>query len=165
MARSNKGHGIQEVAVVPQYMVASVTPTLDTAAYATGDSLSAADLDFTDVVDNNGGSGRVKKLIVVDNDAQAGPLELWLFTAAVSPAAANAAHSITDGEAATCVGVISVVAANYFASALNAVAHVDVDLPFVCASAANDLFGVIVSRSNKTYTASGLTFKLLVERD
>lgn len=143
----------------PPLVVVSATPTLDTAIYASGDSLHTAVLSFANAVRVSGGSGVVDKLIVVDKDLQSAAGELWLFSASVTPAAANAAHSISGADAALCVGVIPF--GTYYASALNAVSVAkDVRLPFVVA--ATSLFGILVTRGTPTYTAAGLVVSLTI---
>ena len=141
-----------------QTAVVSATPTLDTSAYASGDCLHTAVIQFVGIPD---GIGFIDKMIVVDADLQSVALELWLFSATVTPAAANAAHSISDAHAALCVGVIS--SGPYYASALNSVSVAKgVALPFKCA--ATTLFGILVTRGAPTYTASGLTVSLQISQ-
>lgn len=143
----------------PPLVVVSATPTLDTLIYASGDSLHTAVLSFANAVRVSGGSGVVDKLIVVDKDLQSAAGELWLFSASVTPAAANAAHSISDADAALCVGVIPF--GTYYASALNSVSVAkDIRLPFTVA--ATTLFGIAVTRGTPTYTASGLVVSLQI---
>lgn len=145
----------------PAALVPTVTPTLDTAIYAAGDTLATAVLSFANAVRISGGSGRVRKLVVVDRDAQSAAGELWLFSATVAPAAANAAHSISDADAALCVGVIPF--GTYYASALNSVSVTSVDLPITCA--ATTLFGILVTRGTPTHTAGGLSVTLAIDPD
>ncbi len=139
-----------------------VTPTLDTNAYASGDCLHTTVMTFANAVAVAGGSGTITKLVIVDNDLQSAAGELWLFAATVTPAAANAAHSISDGDAALCIGVIPF--GPYYASALNSVSvNASVSLPIILTG--TSLFAIAVTRGAPTYTASGLTFKLLIEQD
>lgn len=143
----------------PPLVVVSVIPTLDTVAYAAGDSLHTTVMSFANAVRVAGGSGVVDKLLVIDADRQFAAGELWLFSASVTPAAANAAHSISDADAALCVGVIPF--GTYYNSALNSVSvATNVRLPFTVA--ATTLFGIAVTRGTPTYTASGLTFRLQI---
>lgn len=145
----------------PPVVVVSATPTLDTLIYASGDSLHTTVLSFASAVRVTGGSGYVDKLVVVDNDLQSAAGELWLFSASVTPAAANAAHSISDADAALCVGVIPF--GTYYASALNSVSVAkDIRLPFTVA--ATTLFGLLVTRGTPTHTASGLVVSLQISQ-
>jgi hypothetical protein len=141
--------------------VVTATPTLDTSAYHTGDSLHTAIISFANAVDVSL-SGWVEKMVVVDGALQSQPLELWLFSETVTPAAANAAHSITDADAAKCIGVI--YSGAYYASAANSVSVArGVALPIVCA--ATTLYGLLVTRGTPTYAASSLTVSLQISKD
>lgn len=142
-------------------VVVSATPTLDTAIYASGDSLHTAVISFANAVRVAGGTGTIKKMVVIDKDVQSIALELWLFSATVTPAAANAAHSISDADAALCIGVIA--SGTYYASALNSISVASPSLPITCA--ATTLFGILVTRGTPTYTASGLTVALQIAQD
>lgn len=142
--------------------VLSSTPTLDTSAYASGDCLHTAVGTFTNAVSQTGGTGTILKMTVIDADVQSAAGELWLFSATVMPAAANAAHSISDADALLCVGVIPF--GPYYTSALNAVSvNGTVSLPF--SVAATTLYYIAVTRGTPTHSASGLTFKLFVAQD
>lgn len=143
-------------------VVVTATPTLDVAAYASGDCLHTAVISFANAVRVSGGGGRVQSMVVVDAALQSIALELWIFSATVTPAAANAAHSISDGDALLLVGVIA--SGTYYASALNSVSVArDLNMPFTCA--ATTLFGIAVTRGTPTYAASSLLFRLQIDQD
>ena len=145
----------------PPSVVVSATPTLDTSIYAAGDSLHTAAIEFAAAVRVSAGTGRVRKVVVVDKDLQSAAGELWLFSATVTPAAANAAHSISDADAALCVGVIPF--GTYYASALNSISVASPDLPIKCA--ATSLFGILVTRGTPTHSAAGLVVSLQIAQD
>ena len=141
--------------------VVSASPTLDTSAYASGDCLHTTVITFTSAVGASL-SGFVEKMVVVDNAVQSQPLELWLFSATVTPAAANAPHSISDAHAALCIGVI--YSGPYYASALNSVSVAKgVGLAIKCA--ASSLFGILVTRGTPTSAADSLTVVLHISED
>ena len=143
-------------------VVVSATPTLDTNIYASGDCLHTAVIAFANAVRTNAGSGVIGKLVVVDASAQTAAGELWLFSDTVTPAAANAAHSISDADALKCVGVIPF--GTYYASALNTVSVArDLNLPF--AVAATTLYGILVTRGTPTYAVGSLTASLQIDQD
>lgn len=145
----------------PALIVTSVTPTLDTAIYASGDSLHTTVLSFASAVRVSGGSGRVRKLLVIDKAAQSAAGELWLFSATVTPAAANAPHSISDADVV--LGVAVIPFGTYYASALNSISIANVDQPINCA--ATTLFGILVTRGTPTYAADSLVVTLQIEPD
>ena len=139
-----------------------IVPSLDTSIYASGDSLHTAVLEFPDAVAAGGGA-YVESMVIVDGAAQSQPCELWLFDQTVTPAAANAAHSISDIDAAKCLGVIS--SGVYYASALNSVSVAKgVSLPVKAAGTGTSLFGILVTRGTPTYAASSLTVSLILSR-
>ena len=142
----------------------TATPTLDTSAYASGDCLHTAVISFSNVASQSGGTGTITKLVVIDKDVQSAAGELWLFDTAVTPATANAAHAISDADAAHCVGVIPF--GPYYASSNNSVSvNGTTRLTFKAASGDSTLYAIAVTRGTPTYTASGLTFSLIVYQD
>ena len=110
--------GDEALHVAQPFVAVTATPLLDTSAYASGDALHVTTMKFAECFGDSR-SGYVEKMVIVDNAVQSQPCELWLFRGPITSAAANAAHSISDADAAKCVGVISSGA--YFASALNSV--------------------------------------------
>lgn len=146
----------------------TVTPTLDTSAYVSGDCLHTAVIEFVNAFGtlHAAGPGQlqgwVDKLTIIDKDKQAAAGELWLFNSSVTPAAANAAHSISDADAAKCVGVIPFGA--YYDSALNSVSFAkNINLSVV--SLSTSLWGILVTRGTPTYTASGLVVTIELTQD
>ena len=100
----------------------TVNPVLTVAgAYIAGDFVgtSAAAIAFANAVRVAGGSGVIESAVLIDAALQSASCELWLFDTAVTPPADNAAWTISDGNAATCIGVIPF--STYYASALNSV--------------------------------------------
>ena len=151
----------QVIPVGSKLTVVAVTPTIDTAAYASGDTLTPV-MTFADVAIAAGGSGCIVGLTVVDAAAQSAAAELWLFTASPTVPALNAAWSISDADAATCIGVIPF--GPYYASALNSVSCKSVTFPFVT-GATTAIYGVAVIRAAGTYAATDLKFVLRVAKD
>lgn len=145
----------------PPVVTVSATPTLDTSIYASGDSLHTTVISFASAVRTTAGTGTVRKMVVLDKIAQSIALELWLFSATVTPAAANAAHAISDADAALCIGVIP--SGTYYASSNNSISVTSPALPITCA--ATTLFGILVTRGTPTYGASDLVVSLVIEQD
>lgn len=161
-------YGYKEVGSVRDSVVVRVTlADLETTALDSGDVAHTAVLNFADVVAQNGQSGVISKMTVIDKDAQGIDLELWLFNATVTIPAADAAWSISDADAAKCVGIIRTATDGvWFASALNKIGQVrNLNLPFKCDAADVDLYGAIVTRGTPTYTAAGLVIDLTIDRD
>ena len=144
----------------------TATPTLDTSAYATGDALHTADIEFTYALGSNGGTGTVTGLTVIDRDDQGTAGELWLFSAttAATTHTANGAWSLHDTDVANCVAVLSF--GPYFDGANNQVSvRGSISQPVKAAAGSRSLFGVLVTRGAPTYTASGLTVTLYISQD
>jgi len=148
----------------------TVTPVLTVAAaYASGDYIgtSASCMTFSNAVDKVGSSGRVTGCLLVDAALQSLAGELWLFDTVLTPPADSAAWTMTDAVAATCIGVIPLPAASYYASAVNSVCKgvPAAPLAFVCGSTSKDLFGVFVTRDAPAYASGDLTFRLSIIQD
>lgn len=139
---------------------------VDTGIMASGDTVANAIIEFKNVTNTGALSGRIKELTIVDPNASTGANlagELWLFTSTVTPAAANAPHSISDADANLLEAVIPIVAANVYASALNSVAIVQaLDIPFNIA-AGTSLFGIWVTRATPTFTIGTVQVTLQVD--
>lgn len=152
------GSGSGPLSVSQPGTVVSATPTLDTNAYASGDCLHTAVIEFALALPASH-TGFVEKMVIVDALAQSQPCELWLFKSTVTPAAANAAHSISDADALLCIGVIS--SGPYYASALNSVS-VAKALSLAINTTGTSLFGILVTRGTPTYGVGSLTVSLLI---
>ncbi len=139
--------------------VASTGLTTATTAYVAGDVLGA-EMSFTNAVRTSGGRAAIEGAVLVDKAAVIGAVDLFLFRAASTPAADNAANSWADADMLNCVGVVSFPGP--YPSALNRVAMWQGAQPFGCA--ATTLFGVLVTRSDHTFfgAAGDLQVKLFV---
>lgn len=145
----------------------SATPTLTVHdSYASGDFVgtSGTAITFADCARLNGGTGIIQSATLVDYAAQAIACELWLFDATVTPPNDSAAWTISDADAAKCIGVIAFT--NYYSSALNSVSvSGNVGIAFKTASAATALYGCLVTRGAPTYADGDLTIRLVVMQD
>ena len=145
----------------------TVNPVLTVAgAYAAGDFVgtSATALVFANAARVAGGSGVIKSAMLIDAALQSAACELWLFDTAVTPPNDNAAWTISDADAATCIGVIPFT--TYYASALNSVANGIVPNGGIGFSAvATTIWGCIVTRGAPTYASLNLTLRLSIMQD
>lgn len=95
----------------------SVTPTVTAGGYTAADAVGAA-LTFANAVRADGSagssadanSGEIRTVTIIDKAVgnTSTTYELWLFNAAYTGVADNAAFAPTDAEALTCVGVIPI---------------------------------------------------------
>jgi len=143
----------------------TVNPVLTVAgAYIAGDYVgtSAAAIPFANVVRVAGGSGVIESAVLIDAARQSIACELWLFDTAVTPPADNAAWTVSDGNAATCIGVIPF--STYYASALNSVSSPK-GLGIAFSAVATTIWGCLVTRGAPTYASLGLTIRLNIMQD
>jgi len=143
----------------------TVTPTLTVAgAYTAGEFVgtSATALVFANAVRVSAGSGIIESAVLVDYALQSKACELWLFDTAVTPPVDNAAWTITDAHAATCIGVIPF--STYYASALNSVSS-EKGLGIAFKAIATTIWGALVTRGTPTYASGDVTIRLSILLD
>ncbi len=137
-------------------------------AYATGDYMgtSATPQAFTDVVTSNGGTGIIKSITISDKITTANvAMELWLFSSTFTAPTDNAAWAITDAEALTCLGVIPISTAGWYASANNQI-YFDGTQSMVIKPGVKSLFYALVARgTTPAFTSGDLTINLGILQD
>lgn len=143
------------------------TPVLDTAIFASGDSLHTADMTFDRVVQEEAGSGLIKSVVILDRDAEGANLELWLFTRALANTThtANSAWNLHDSDLPYFIDAIPV--GTWYAGSANKVgiSAQNLDIPFKCEADTTKLYGVLVTRATPTYTAAGdITVGIRIDR-
>ena len=145
------------------YTVAA-NPVLTVAgAYIAGDYVgtSATAMTFTNVVRDVGESGVIESIVLIDQAAQSVSLELWLFDTAPTPPADNAAWTIADADALTCIAVVPFQV--YYASALNSVSNPKgLGLTFNTTGATRNIYGCLVTRGTPTYASLDLMVRLQI---
>ena len=150
-------------------IVTSAVVFTDTNARATGDycGTDTTPQSFANAVRVSGGTGVIKSVRITDYTTTAAvDLELWLFSATFTAPADNAAWTISDAEALTCLGVIPLPADKWYASGANKVFSDDT-LGMVIKPAATSLFYAIVARGTTPAwtTAAGLQLALGILQD
>ena len=139
-----------------------VTPLLNVAgAYLAGDEVGVP-FEIPGVVDYPGKGGSVVGVTLVDKAAQALAIDLILFNALPIGVADNAIYDVTDAEAGTIVGQVSLLAGDYIGGASNKTAHKDTDIDFETTSVATSLWGIFVTRGIPTYALNSLVLVLEV---
>jgi len=145
----------------------SVAPVLTVAgAYIAGDYVgtSVVAIPFPGAARFAGLTGIIKSAMLIDYARQSIACELWLFDTAVTPPVDNAAWTISDAHAATCIGVIPFT--TYYASALNSVSNGAVpngSIQFL--SPTGTIWGCLVTRGAPTYASLDLTVRIAVMLD
>jgi hypothetical protein len=140
------------------------TPTVSSGSiYAAKDAIGGL-LTFALAARTNVHSSILESVTIVDKGQQMSAMDLVLFNASLTAPTDNAAFDPTDTELLTCIGVVKVVAGDYFDFNDNSVAVVHPDLPIVVA--ATSLYGVLVSRGTPTYTStSDIVVSITVRTD
>lgn len=147
-------------------LVVSVTPTLDTGAYATGD-LMGGKLSVAGAASASGGSGKILSVVVVDDDKQLGALTIQCFAADPTNTTHTdqAAFAPADADLATAIASVDVLSTDYQSYSTNSVAsRYNLNIPYDLATGTT-LYCDLVSRDAKTYAADGITLLFFLERD
>tara|TARA_R100000306_G_C4297834_1_gene103508 strand:- start:98 stop:589 length:492 start_codon:yes stop_codon:yes gene_type:complete len=151
----------------------TVTPTLDTSAYADGDVMgtSATGLTLHTGFPSSRVTGIIHDVRVVDNDKEAKNFDIYVLDREVSMGTDNAAVTWSDAEALATQGLIQVT--TYLTSTNNSVSMVDeVDLPFLATVSGGGptdtaiLYFGFVARASVTYTAAtdlSIEFKISLD--
>lgn len=133
----------------------TVTPTIETSQYVTGD-LVGEKLTFSGAFlgQNGPSTGVVQSIVLKDADKKSAALDIVLFDSDPSGTTFtdNAAFDVADADLTKIVGVVSLT--TYFAFNDNSVSYSgDLNMPFEIAAGGSALYGAIVSRATVTYTA------------
>jgi hypothetical protein len=143
--------------------VLTVSPTLDTSVYASGDSMVTSVIQFTSASVDSDGTGHILSASFIDKSDQGIDMSLMLFSGSVTPAAANAAHSLSDADAEKIVGVINTSSSTWEDHLNNrtCIVRPSPPIPYQCVGGTT-LYGVLVSRGAGTYASNGLMLRLFV---
>jgi hypothetical protein len=147
------------VAVHTPCDVISVTPTLDTSIYASGDTLFVATA-ISGAVRANDLRSNLASIAVVDKDDQKPAVRLLFFKAAVTFGTLNAAPSISDSDAANYLGHYDIAAADYVdLGGVSVACARNVGLLLEAASGTTNVYVAgMLTAGTPTHTASGLVF-------
>lgn len=138
-----------------------LTLSLDTSAYADGDVLfdSQEVANFFAAV---GGFAVLEKLQVYDEDDQGQAFDIYFLNANTALGTENSAPNISDANARTIIGQLSIVADDYKDVGGSRRANlIDIELPLKSAASTSVWVGGI-SKGTGTYSASGVRLKFTV---
>ena len=148
----------------------SVTPTVDTSIYASGDVVGGL-MTFTGALSSWTGSGIITGALIADKSAVAHDLELHIFESLpASTFTDQAAFDPDDADLLKEVAVISFGSTSRYAFSDNGVKYLgSISCPVRARSSSNPgnaLYGVLVSRGTPTFTgASDITVRIAVTSD
>ena len=150
--------------------MSSTTITMSVAgAYATGDYMgtSTTPQTFTNVCRISGGSGVIKGISISDKIVTANvDMELWFFNATFTAPTDNAAWAITDAEATTIIGAVSLGASNWKATANNQVFYDDfTSIPFDLPTGTSIYYALVARGTTPAFTSADLQISIRILQD
>jgi len=137
----------------------AVTPTIDTAIYASGDQLGSLMTLSGALIPMRG--GLLESVTIIDKAKQKSDINILFFSALPTIASVdNAALDITDAiMASSCIGYVAVVAANYKDISGSSVATVN-GLGLVLNRTTDDIYAIMLCGGTPTYgSTSDLVLK------
>jgi len=139
--------------------VITITPTLDTSAYADGDVLFTTEA-IANAVRNDGESCILQSIQVLDKADQGIDFELVFFDADKDLGTANAAITISDADAASIIGHYAF--SNDYIDLINSQIRCDegIGLVLKAGAATTSLYVGGISKGAGTYAASDIVIKL-----
>ena len=144
--------------------VITFTPTLDTAAYASGDVLFSTTA-IPGVTRANDLRANLISLTAIDKSKNAPAMTLLFYQTNVTSAAVNAANNLSDADQANLLGYVSIASADWKTYANNSVlCYSGAKAPNLLLEAASGTTTVycvgILEAGTPTFAASDLVFKL-----
>lgn len=144
-----------------------VTPTIGTAAHATGDYIGGLQ-EIANAARVSGGSGVIQAITVFDkNPSLRAAMDIFFFDRSVTTGADNEVWDVSDADMVYCLGGISIGPYNvaFPATILNAISTlVNINLPYVLSG--TSLYAQAIVRGTPTYVADGdLIFSYTLYRD
>lgn len=146
--------------------IITVTPTIDTSAYAIGDQLGGVQT-IADAVTASGEGGVLSGVTVIDKAKQNASLQILIFNEEPTPTSSdNDAVDISDSEMEKCIGVIY-VGSTYVGLANNSMAESGDSIRVVKAdTGSTNLYAVPIIRNTATYgSSSDLIFRYKFLKD
>jgi hypothetical protein len=141
--------------------VISFTPTLDTAAYASGDVLFAT-AAIAGITRANDERAALQSLTVIDKSKNKPAFTLFFYQTNVTSAAANAANNLSDADAVSCLGFVDVASTDWKDLANNSFACIrNISLLLEAATGTTSVYVVgILNAGTPTFANGDLVLKL-----
>jgi hypothetical protein len=146
--------------------ILDATLSLDTNVYASGDVLADTQ-EVASAYRVAAGKALLTSVTLNDKDDQGGALDLVFLRSNVTIGTENSAVSISDANADEILGIIQVAAGDWLDLGGCRVATLPASrcgILLTAAAAATSLWIAAISRDTKTYTASGITLHIGLER-
>lgn len=139
--------------------VISVTLTLDTSQYASGDVLADTQA-LTDVMRVSAGTGVIYSIVVLDNDDQGQALDIVILDTNCSLGTENSAVSIADSCADDILCVVEIGAADYVDLVNSQIVMASPACIVEAGAGIDELWFGVISRGTGTYTANGVILQM-----
>lgn len=147
--------------------IVSVTPTISTSAYTSGDQIGGI-MTLTDIVrwDTSAqlGFSQLVSVTILDSDKQDTPIDIWFFK--VSPTVTsvdNAAFAMTAANMKLqAIGAVQIGLSGTYsdAAAVSVCSTPNLNLPVQISASASSIYAVAIVRGTPTYTTtSSLQFQ------
>lgn len=144
----------------------SVTPTINTVQYTSGDCIGGLQ-SIANAVRANTLSGILQSVVVLDrSQSQRAAMDLLLFDRSVTVAGNNSPVAMSDADMANCLGLVSLGPYNtaWPGTPLNSIASLyNIGIPLVLQS--TTLYCQAVVRGVPTYAVGDLTFSYTILQD
>lgn len=143
-------------------VVLNLNPTLDTTTYADGDTLFQVS-QLSSAARISGGRCYLQSVLALDEDDQGQAFDLVFLNLSTTLGATNAAVAITDTNARSIVGRVSVGSSDFYDMGGSRVASIHNIGLMMSTTGTSSLWVGGVSRGTGTYTAGGLrlSFKFM----
>jgi len=146
--------------------VIDVTLSLDTSAYGAGDVLADTQIIATQTVRGPGASAKLVSMTVIDKDDQAAAvMDFYFLDQNVSLGTENDVPSISDANALSILGHVTVAAADWKDLGGCKVATIEnINLMLKARSTSEALYIAATTAGTPTQTASGIVVRLGLEQ-
>ena len=138
--------------------------TVDTSAYASGDTLGTL-ITIDDCLSDTNGTATIMDITVVDNAGQDVEIGFYFYNASVTLASDNAAYTVSDADANKCVGYVSVSDYVTGGTSKSIGQKRNVGLQVYSDGTTRNVYCGLIILGAPTYTASDLTIKFKFLQD
>lgn len=143
-----------------QSVVRSITLSLDTNAYGSGDVIAATQ-ELTEAVKALDGGAFLESMTVIDKDDQGAAFDVYVMDANVAMGTENSTPNISDANAENILGKIAVGTSDYSDLGGVKVATIkNLHIPIKSSGGTSSVYVAVVNGSGTpTYTAAGIVLR------
>lgn len=141
-----------------------VVPVITAVQYSAGDAVGGK-LTFTGLFKSIYGGGVQVSMLVADKAKQNSPLTLVLFNQDFTATANHAAFAPSDADLLNIIGVVPVIAADYYSFNDNSVGIGTAFIPLKSVTTSGTIYGQLYTTDAPTYSVGDLQIRLSVITD